>query len=441
MSFVRRLAARRHSALPSPPMPAAHKPPVIAPSPPPKPIGAPLERFLAEGRGLAQIDQALLNGLELAARQGRFDAFRFSTPSAADQLRPLTDSQRALWRRPQTMTHLRFHDDGEARFAQKVQDAAKLGALLHEQLLAKFGAPQVLDARRKALLAQLDRGPGRGPRRKLKGLSVKIQLLRWSAQLCSLHPDRVTPERLIALAEPLRKCAKQLWDRSLVDHLLATLRLDDLQYEQVITNDGPDLWTTVRLSTTDCLKWPGNGGEALAYAVDANKRMIVTRNAQNEARRAVLRLVERQDAGHRGAPLLLLERSYPRRATREEKQRLIEHALRRAQQMGVPFAMASEYYWDASQTDRFHAEPETDMNKVLGLLQERYQCATKLAELSLLTRAGNTQEEYLDSDPVHRHNRGRPSVRRWSAHHRGDARVFENEFFLFEPFRTPQERR
>src|SRR3989442_15913393 len=115
--------------------------------------------------------------------------------------------------------------------------------------------------------------------------------------------------------------------------MLGAMQLADLPYHQVTTNDALDLATQLRLAQTNCLA--NNYPAVLAYCIDPNKRMIATKMAQGEGR-AILRLVERKDPGQAGKPMLLLERCYPDRVSEEEKQRFVEHGLRRAVDMGVP---------------------------------------------------------------------------------------------------------
>ena len=204
--------------------------------------------------------------------------------------------------------------------------------------------------------------------------------------------------------------------------------MSDISYSQVVTDDGPDFETIYKLATTNCLKWPGRGGEVLGYQADPNKRFVVTKNQAGEVRRAVMRLVERQDEGHKGEPLLLLERTYPDSVTEEEKQRLMEHTIRRAAQMGVPCAFATEYYWNNGKAGQ---RGGVDMKAVLNDLSKRYGTEVDETVLQLLNRASNFGTDYLDSNaPGGAAGAGRVSYR---GHNQKTDKEFENRFILMTP--------
>ncbi len=213
-----------------------------------------------------------------------------------------------------------------------------------------------------------------------------------------------------------------------MDALQHTLKMSDISYSQVVTDDGPDFSSIYKMATTNCLKWPGYGGEVLGYQADPNKRFILTKDQAGEMRRAVMRLVERQDEGHKGEPMLILERTYPDTVTEEEKQRLMEHTIRRAAQMGVPCGFATEYYWNQG---RAGARGGVDMKAVLEDLSKRYGTEVEDKPVQMLNRASNFNCDYLDSNaPGGAAGAGRVSYR---GHREKTDKAFENRFIVMTP--------
>jgi hypothetical protein len=130
--------------------------------------------------------------------------------------------------------------------------------------------------------------------------------------------------------------------------------------------------------------------------------------------------------------MLVLERTYPDNATSDEKQRIIEHALRRASEMGIAVAYPTEYYWDVRKTNRFAGNAAVEeMNEVLKDLNRRYGTRSQKQIMQVINRAGNTQQEYIDSAPPNgAAGRGQVGVRQYP----GNQDVqFENEFLILEP--------
>ncbi len=401
-------------------------------------VAGPLAQFFAQGVAFAhQLDQGLLQSMLVSVLESKFQGFRFQTPAAERQLASLTPGQRAQWMASESMTHVRFGRDGQARFDARVRAAARLGQALHERMTKAWGELGALRAQQEHLAGELRALDKNDPSRRerveqIRELPRRIEALAWAESLSQLSPDTTTPLRFEALAEQLPRIAKA-YDGKNDAALFAlgrVLRINDLSYSHVVSDDGPSLGTINRLFT-NCVRWPS--AEAMAYMADANKRIIVTRNQAGEERRAVLRLVERMDVGHEGEPMLLLERSYPNEATRDEKQRLIEHTVRRAADLGVPVALPTEYYWDIRQTSRFQGSQVEEMNDVIEGLQARYDMTARQEVLQVRNVAGNMASEYIDSAPPDVHHAGQMGVRRYP----GNAdTVYANKFVLLEPRAT-----
>lgn len=248
-----------------------------------------------------------------------------------------------------------------------------------------------------------------------------------------MTPETTTPLRFAEMAQILPSLGRELGPRmrAVVEELVWTIRLDDLSYSQVITHDGPSLEMMLKLVSGTCIAGPADSA-FLAYCIDPNKRMIYTKNERGETRRAVLRLVERQDQGHVGEPMLLLECPYPRgTTTQEERQRLIEHALRRATEMGIPAAYPTEYYWDASKTGRFNGQVVNDMNAVIEDLNRRYGTTNEKKAVRVVSPAGNMPQEYIDSAPTRgAAGAGNAEVRRYPG---TQDNAYENLFVILSP--------
>lgn len=405
-----------------------------------------LAPLFSNGAGNNGVNQDILKGLLKAALADRVDAFRFETPPTEKHLACLTPAQREQWMEPQVMMHIRFQDDGEAIFKQRVERTALIGKAILERLNEAFGQLEPLSKKRDELVTKLRNVDKRDTEarsaiiRELGTLPAKIKALEWATSLAELTADTVTPERFTRLADDIPSL-RTMFGPALEDameELIWTIRLSDVSYSQVVTDDGPDLptmfsMTVDRNKTGACLNWPGRAGEGIAYWTDPNKRMIITRNEAGQERRVMMRIVERTDEGHQGEPMLIIEKSYPPAgANKEEKRRLIEHMLRRSSSMGIACGFATEYYWDASQTSRFRGQADADMNEILLDLSKRYGTEVEKKELKVVTRAGNSALEYLDSDaPPGR--RGTATYRGWQHNFNEESKEFENEFIVLEP--------
>jgi hypothetical protein len=359
--------------------------------------------------------------------------------SAEKQLAPLTPWARRAWEKSESMTHVRFQADGQKEFESRVRAGAKITGALFQRMTAAWGDLGALEKKQHELVTKLRELPKNNleARRRLvgelAGVPAKIDALRWAKEMSQLAPETTTPLRFASMADKLPSLGRSLGEgmRAAIDELIWTVRIDDLAYSEVITHDGPDLATMYRLATTNCLAgWP-HDVSLLAYCIDPNKRMIVTKNQAGEERRAMMRIVERQDPGHEGQPMLVLERTYPDRVSEEEKQRLVEHMLRRATEMGIPAAYPTEYYWDASKTQRGQGAGLIDMNRVIDDLNRRYHTKSEHLTIKVLNRAGNVATEYIDSAPLAgARDAGNVQMRKYQG--RQD-NAYENKFVILSP--------
>lgn len=380
------------------------------------------------------IDKKIFKQFLQAMLANRVAEAKLETPAAETQLACLSRQQRAAWGEALRMTHIRFQGEGLQTFQERVASAAARGALLLDRLEGAWGKLADLEAKHANLLEQLreHKKSAREVRAPLiqqnRDLPEKIEILRWTKHVAELAPEKITPERFEKLGMEINSIEPKLGPNAAeaMKALRVLLRVNDLQYSEVISYDNAPASLLLELSTTNCLSWPARANSVMAYLFDPNKKVIVTESAKGEKRRAVLRLVERQDEGHVGEPMLLLERSYPNEASVEERQRLLEHTLRRGAAMGIAVCFATEYYWDASKTSR---GLKTDMNKVLEDLCLKYGTDVEKKVITVLNRKSNMSEEYLDSDSP-ANIRGVASDRT----HRGQAdKAFENEFVILSP--------
>lgn len=411
-----------------------------------KEVEGPLQAMFKGGAGRAEVNQDILKGLLVATLEGRSDAYRFETPKADAQLQSLSAEQRKLWEAPRAMTHIRLEDEAKAKFLERVGHAAKVSGALLERMTEAWGEIPALEQTLSETTAQLrdlkkdDVAARKKLTQKVDGLPRRLEALRWAQAVASFDADNVTPEGFLDKASYLDKMFRAVspGGEAAVRELMWTMRLGDVDYTEVVSNDAPELSDIYKVSTTNCLSFPGYGGEVLAYAVDANKRMVMTQNAAGEPRRAVLRIVERQDEGFAGQPMLLLERTYPDTVSHEEKQRLVEHAMRRAEEMGISCAFATEYYWDASKTQRANI---IDMNAVIDDLAKRYGYDSEVKVSVVKNRSSNMNVEYLDSAPLPNADaRGRAGYRGFPNRHTagweqqiGQDKDFDNEFVIMTP--------
>ncbi|MCK6545984.1 hypothetical protein L6R52_08950 [Myxococcota bacterium] len=401
-------------------------------------VTGPLAGFFTQAVNDGELDRTLVKRVLVAALEDRIHAFRFETKPAARQLKVLTAEQRALWEKPAAMNHVRLSKAARGELDDRVNAAAAFGRALGARMEAAWGDLDALRETHGALVDELRNLPKKSVEKRraligqLSGLPARIHAMEWARELAALTPATTTPLRFAKLAEELPAMGRLLGPgmRPAVEELLWTIRIDDLQYSEVTTHDGPDLATMTRLASTNCLG--GNLTAILAYCLDPNKKMIVTKNQAGEERRAVVRLVERQDAGHVGEPMLVLERTYPDSASEEEKQRLVEHVLRRAAEMGIAAGYPTEYYWDVKATNRFaHNAAVQDTKKVLEDLERRYEATAERLTMKVVNRAGNMPREYIDSAPVGgAADAGNMQQRQY---HSDQDLQYENVFVVLEP--------
>ncbi len=399
-------------------------------------VKGPLATFFKNGVGKPQVPQDILKGFLVAVLEDRSDAFRFTTPVAEAHLGPLSDSARKAWLEPQVMMHVRFEGEGEAKFHGRVADSAKLGKLLSGRMEKAWGKLDDLKTQQADLAGKLrnvnkNDNKARGALvREIRGLPAKIKGLEWASQVASMTADNITPSKFLQLGDSVMDMRRLVGPAGAkaIDALQHSLKMSDISYSQVVTDDGPGFDQIFKLATTACLNWPGYGGEVLGYQADPNKRFLITKNQAGEHRRSVMRIVERQDEGHVGEPMLILERTYPDSATQEEKQRLMEHTIRRAAQMGVPCGFATEYYWNGGNEG---ARGGVDMKAVLEDLSKRYGTDVDDRAVQLLNRASNFSCDYLDSNaPGGAAGAGRVSYR---GHKEKTDKAFENRFIVMTP--------
>ncbi|HWS25816.1 MAG TPA: hypothetical protein VN259_04500, partial [Xanthomonadales bacterium] len=144
----------------------------------------------------------------------------------------------------------------------------------------------------------------------------------------------------------------------------------------------------------------------------------------------------REDAGHRGEPMLILERAYPDAQDKEEKRRLMEHVVRRARAMNIAAAFPTEYYWDAASTRRGARKGIVDMNDVIEDLNRRYGTVVERRTLTVTNPAGLSPSIYIDSAPYELSHIGRmPSRKTGVRARRYDGRVdnsYTNIFMVLD---------
>ncbi|MCK6548590.1 hypothetical protein L6R52_22270 [Myxococcota bacterium] len=400
-----------------------------------KEVTGSLAQFFSLGANSATVNKDLLKGMLIATLEDRYSQFRFTTPPAARQLEVLAGDQVRLWKQDSVMTHVRFDANGKAEFDKRVTSGAGIAKGISERMTASWGDLVQLKQKHAELTAQLrqvdknDLAARRPLVKEIGELPAKIEAMEWAQELAAMTPATTTPLRFSQMADKIPSLARMLGPgmEAALNELTWTVRIDDLSFSQVVTNDGPDLSTMYKLAVMQCLRgWPQDTA-LMPYLVDANKRMIVTKNQAGEERRAIMRIVTRTDEGHVGEPMLVLERSYPDNQAEEEKQRLVEHMLRRAVEMGISAAYPTEYYWDASKTGR----RLLDMNAVLEDLNRRYDTTSEIKVTKVTNRAGNNNPEYIDSAPLNgAADAGNVQMRRYNGL---EDKTYENKFLILTP--------
>lgn len=164
-------------------------------------------------------------------------------------------------------------------------------------------------------------------------------------------------------------------------------------------------------------------------------------SAAPAARFAALSAADVTDAlerveGHRGEPMLILERAYPDAQGKEDKRRLMEHLMRRARTMNIAAAFPTEYYWDAASTRRGARKGIVDMNDVIEELDQRYGTSVTRQTLTVTNPAGSSPSIYIDSAPYELAHIGRiPSRKTGVKARRYDGRVdntYTNVFMVLD---------
>ena len=361
-----------------------------------------VQQFFALGNQAQAGYKPFYEGMAQAILEERFSEYRFTTPVAAVALRSLSADQRRAWEKTEGMSHLRFEGDGKVQFTKRVTTAANTGRALHTLWTEEWGTVQTIDAQVARLTERLrgldknDIAARTGPGREMRDLVQRKALMQWAQKLMGLNPEHVTPFAFQEMANGLEGRRAALGDET-HSMLRRLLRVDDLNFYEVTTHDGPNLQTMFTLGNSNCLRWPGST-PVLGYMVDPNKRMIITRTAGGELRRSILRLVE-QTGENDGKPMLVLERTYPDSAGEEEKRRVMEHALRRAVELGVPIAYPTEYYAKPQGTAR--AALIRSLEAEIEDLKRKYPVDSQMeVVVSVRNAVSNVAQEYIDSAPT-----------------------------------------
>jgi hypothetical protein len=392
--------------------------------------------------GQPTFDEKSLEAVLLAVLEDRFDAFRFTTAMAEHQLKSLDAGQRAQFIEGQEMLHVHFSGNAEQAFHERVEIAARAGARLLARMQATWGSIDHVQAEHARLVEALrlidndDRARREPLLHQIQPLSDRKVAMEYAGKLANLAPERIGPTAFEALGRRRKSLVRLLGPEAepTVRELGQALRIDDLAYSEALSTDRPDL-ATIETVLADCVKWPST--DAMGYLTDANLRFIVVHAADGRVCRAIMRLVERQDEEHRGEPLLILERAYPDAQGKDEKRRLMEHAVRRAGAMHVAVAFPAEYYWDASSTRRGARKGIVDMNDVIEDLSRRYGTRIERRTLMVTNPAGLSPSIYIDSAPYDLAHIGRiPSRKTGVKARRYDGRVdntYSNIFIVLDP--------
>lgn len=391
--------------------------------------------------GKPTFDEPSLEAVLMAVLEDRFDAFRFTTAKAGHQLKSLNAEQRAQFIAGQEMLHVRFPGDSEQAFRERVGIAAGAGADLLACMEKAWGPIDAVRAEHARLVETLrhvdsdDRSAREPLLARVRPLSDRKVAMDLAEQFARLTPEHLSPSAFAKLGQRLKPLVRASVPAAepLLRVLRQALDIGDLACSEALSTDRPDL-ATIEAVLADCVKWPST--DAMGYLTDANLRFVVTHAADGKVCRAILRLVERQDAGHRGEPLLILERAYPDAQDKEDKRRLMEHAVRRARAMDIAAAFPAEYYWDASSTRRGAKRGIVDMNDVIEDLNCRHGTVVARRTLTVTNPAGLSPSIYIDSAPYELSHIGRiPSRKTGVKARRYDGRVdntYTNIFIVLD---------
>lgn len=391
--------------------------------------------------GQPTIDEKSLEAVLMAVLENRYDAFRFTTAKSEHQLKSLNAGQRAKFVEGQEMLHVHFWDNGEREFHQRVAIAARAGADLLARMEEAWGSIDKVRAEHARLVEALrhidkkERAAREPLVAQIQPLSERKVVMEYAVKLARLTPERISPIAFGQLSQRLNSLGPLLGPGAepLLGELGKVLKTNDLSYTEVLSTDRPDL-ATIEAVLADCVKWPST--DAMGYLTDANLRFIVTHAADGKVCRALMRLVERQDEGHLGEPVLILERAYPDAQGKEDKRRLMEHVVRRARAMNIAAAFPTEYYWDAASTRRGAKKGIVDMNDVIEDLDRRYGTAVERRTMTVTNPAGSSPSIYIDSAPYELSHIGRiPSRRTGVKARRYDGRIdntYTNIFMVLD---------
>jgi hypothetical protein len=391
--------------------------------------------------GQLTFDETSLEAVLMAVLEDRYDAFRFTTANAGHQLKSLNADQRAKFVEGRETIHVRFSGNGEQEFRKRISIAVESGTNLLARMEKSWGSIAEVRAEHARLAGTL-RGIDSNQRAARKPLVNLIQPLserkvamEYAEKLASVAPERIGPMAFAQLGQRLKSLMPLLGTDAepLLVELGKALKIDDLAHSEVLSTDRPDL-ATIEAGLADCVKWPST--DAMGYLTDANLRFIVTRAADGKVCRAIMRLVERQDEGHRGEPMLILERAYPDAQDKEDKRRLMEHAVRRAREMNIAAAFPTEYYWDAASTRRGAKKGIVDMNDVIEDLNRHHGTVVERRTLAVTNPAGTSPSIYIDSAPWELSHIGRiPSRKTGVKARRYDGRIdntYTNIFMVLD---------
>lgn len=391
--------------------------------------------------GQLTFDEKSLEAVLMAVLEDRYDSFRFTTAKAEHQLKSLNAEQRAQFIAGLEMLHVRFSGNSERVFRERVECAARIGAELLVRMEKAWGPIDKLraeHARQVETLRRIDKSDrvAREPLvTRIQPLSDQKAAMDHATKFARLTPEHLSPISFARLDQHLKSLVRVSWPdvEPLVHALGKALNIDELDYSEALSTDCPDL-ATIETVLADCVKWPST--DAMGYLTDANLRFIVTHATDGKVCRAIMRLVERQDAGHRGEPLLILERAYPDAQDKEDKRRLMEHAMRRARALNIAVAFPAEYYWDAASTRRGAKKGIVDMNDVIEDLNHRYGTVVARRTLTVTNPAGLSPSIYIDSAPYDLSHIGRiPNRKTGVKARRYDGRVdntYSNIFMLLD---------
>jgi hypothetical protein len=399
----------------------------------------PLESFFSAGlenassphRGQKSVPGDLLKEVLGAVLADRFSNFRFRRGADEPQLACLSLAQRTEWMQPREYLSLRFQGDSFAKFEERAKTAAALAAEALIPVSATLGTLDAARERHASVVEELRSIPKNERERRIAAgeeasrCAKDVQILEHLTQLAT---ERMDPERLKQLGASLKKFEDVLGAERTAAFAEAT-KIDDLQYTSGRTYEDPPAATRFKLSAIGCMSWPD--GTALSECCDANKHLLCTDSEKYGIVQGTLRIVEATDGS---GPALLLERLYPDLAL-EEKARLIDHALMRAEAMRVPLLLPEEYFWSCDKWTRTAPTGSVKipaMNEVIAELAQLHGAtmSPEPKEVQVKAVIGQVGAEYIDSAPIGGAKyKGHAQARRYGPQ---DA-TFDNAFTVLLP--------